>query len=111
MALQSAIYQSTRTENRRNRLVTVDGLLRLWERIPLPLRIGFAVFSGFMTILGLPSVGDNVADWGTWLSFVGSTVGAYAFPLLGLFGLATFIGLQIAETRARKTPAGVRAMA
>ena len=83
----------------------MDGLLRLWERIPLPLRIGFAVFSGLMTILGLPSVGNNVADWGAWLSIVGSTVGAYVFPLLGLFGLVTLIGLQIAETRARKAPA------
>lgn len=81
----------------------MDSLLRLWGHVPLPGRIGFAVLSGVMTVLGLPSVGENAAGWCAWLAFVGSNVGRYIFPVLGLVGLTTFIGLQIAELRARKS--------
>lgn len=87
----------------------MERLLALWRRVPVSVRIGFAVLSGLMTVLGLPSLAEDVAGWATWLSFVGATVSGYVFPLLGLTGFLTFIALQAAEVHARRVHTQSRA--
>jgi len=78
-----------------------------FDHIPRRVRRGWAVFCVPITFIGLAGIGDDIAGWVDWLSWVRGVVGNWIIPSLALVMIVIWLVLEARDRRSRGLPEGV----